>query len=96
MRVHQGPGGEVDPMAQPRRQPMPFEPIWYRTGVAMCSGACDQGRQPCSTPDACRLSAERGDRHNPSPVFSGLLSWPALLSAALVICGGIAAVAAWW
>lgn len=51
MRAHNGPGGLVDPMARQRRYSLP-----------MCSGdGCRQGRDPCRTPDACRVSAENAD-----------------------------------
>jgi hypothetical protein len=40
----------------PRRQPMPFKPAWYRASkAAQCCGDCAQGRQPCKTPQACRM-----------------------------------------
>lgn len=52
---------------------------WRRTGTIACSGACDQGRKACTTPEACELpDAEFG-------AISGLLSVPALISAALVV-----------
>lgn len=28
---------------------------WRRTGTIACSGACDQGRKACTTPEACEL-----------------------------------------
>lgn len=44
-----------DTIAAPRRQPMPFEPRWYKGSVANCSGGCRQGRDECPTRDACRV-----------------------------------------
>jgi hypothetical protein len=45
-----------------RREPMPFEPLWYRRRcVAACYGVCDQGNKSCPTRDACRLPEDSED-----------------------------------
>lgn len=48
-------------------EPMEFEPIWYqrRASLAACkANACRSGRDPCQTPDACRIPAD-DDGSNP-------------------------------
>jgi hypothetical protein len=79
-----------------RREPMPFEPLWYRrrAAVAMCrADACEQGHKPCPTPDACRRAAEDGDSE--FGAFDGLVHGARFIVGAWVVIGLIAA-AVWW
>ena len=72
------------------KEPMPFEPIWYqrRASVALCGGACRQGRDKCPTPDACRLPVES--------VTGARVGALLLLLSAVFVISAIAAVIAWW
>lgn len=74
-----------------RREPMPFEPSWYRRRcVAACYGACNQGHNACPTPDACRLAedAQFG-------ALTGIVkSWTWIAAAWVFIFAAVAVV--WW
>lgn len=82
---------------QPRREPMPFEPLSYtrrRYGLAMCrAAACEQGHKPCPTPDACRRAAEDGDSE--FGAFDGLVHGARFIVGAWVVIFAAVAVV-WW
>lgn len=83
---------------QPRREPMPFEPMSYTRrsyGLAMCrADACEQGHMPCPTPDACRRAAEDGDGAS-FGALSGLVHGARFIVGAWLFIFAVAALA-WW
>lgn len=79
---------------QPRREPMPFEPLWYRRRncVAACYGACDQGKRDCPTRDACRIPA---DEESDFGALEGLTRGARFIVGAWLFIFAVAALA-WW
>ena len=85
-----------DTIIAPRRQPMPFEPASYR--AAMCKAdACRQGREPCATPDACRLASEDAE-DSEFGALEGLARGGRYIVAAWAFIAAVAGAAylIWW
>lgn len=55
IRRRMEPADFVDTIAVQRPEPS-YRPLWMDKPA--CSGACDQGRRACITPDACRVSED--------------------------------------
>lgn len=68
-----------------RAQPWPYAPANHAHRYSGCSGPCEGGKRPCTTPEAC----ERADEARPAPragdmVFVAvvcLASWAAIVFA---------------
>ena len=77
-----------------RREPMPFEPLWYRRRncVAACYGQCEHGNKACPSPDACRLPAE--DEDSEFGALEGLVHTRRFIGLAWLVI--FAAVAVFW
>ena len=82
----------LDTVPVQRREPMPFQPAWYRRRncVAACYGACDQGHKTCPTPDACRLPED-----SEFGAFDGLVRNVKYFAGAWLVIAVLGAVA-WW
>ena len=58
---------------------------WRRTGtIAQCCGACDQGRKPCASPDACHR-AEQDSRYSTPAEDAGFLAAITIACIALIV-----------
>jgi hypothetical protein len=81
------------PPQRRRSEPMDFKPTVTRA----CTGPCDQGRDKCATPEACRLPTRDENDDSEFGALEGLVrgrryhasAWVALGAIALGIWGAI-------
>lgn len=70
---------------------MPTDPTCLRrTGtVAHCCGACEQGRQPCATPDACRQPESQPRADEGAGAWVVPIVWLAILACLFIVYEGV-------
>lgn len=82
---------EQRPLYAPLREGKDFA-VWpMHRAHAGCSGACDQGRRPCTSPDACFVSDEPEDMH----AGMGVIVVPVLILSAAAVSAVILAAFGW-
>jgi hypothetical protein len=79
------------PLYAPLREGKDFA-VWplYRRATPSCSGACEQGRKPCTAPDAC-FAPEPEDMHD----GMGAVVVPVAVTAALAVVAVVAILGGW-